>query len=128
MSSALGQTAQPEVVVIDDGSTDGTAEMVRANFASVRLERSETSQGYIVQRNRGAHLAIGRILFSMDDDAEFSTPHIVEQTLRDFDHPRDRRHRHPYLERKKKQSGPLIYRRMIGPPGSRVHLLDALTR
>jgi glycosyltransferase involved in cell wall biosynthesis len=106
LSSALGQTAHPEVVVIDDGSTDGTAEMVRANFASVRLECFETSQGYIVQRNRGAHLAKGRILFSIDDDAEFSTPHIVEQTLRDFDHPRIGAIAIPYLEPKKDNQGP----------------------
>lgn len=98
LSSALGQTAQPEVVVIDDGSTDGTAEMVQANFPSVRLERSETSQGYIVQRNRGANLAKGRILFSIDDDAKFSTPRILEQTLRDFDHPRIGAVAIPYLE------------------------------
>ena len=101
LSSALGQTVRPEVVVIDDGSTDGTAHNVRANFPSVRLERSETSQGYIVQRNRGAHLAKGRILFSIDDDAEFSTPRIVEQTLRDFDDPRIGAVAIPYLEAEK---------------------------
>jgi GT2 family glycosyltransferase len=41
-----------------------------------------------VQRNRGAALAAGEFVFSMDDDAIFSSPQVVEQTLSDFDHPR----------------------------------------
>jgi glycosyltransferase involved in cell wall biosynthesis len=86
--SALAQTAEPEVVVIDDGSTDGTSDMIRAEFPSVKLDRADPSRGYIVQRNRAAHIAGGDILFSIDDDATFSTPHVVEQTLAEFDHPR----------------------------------------
>src|SRR5947209_3991622 len=74
LESALRQSADPEVVVIDDGSTDGTAELVRTRFPQARLERSETSQGCVVQRNRGARLASGSVVFSIDDDAAFSAP------------------------------------------------------
>jgi glycosyltransferase involved in cell wall biosynthesis len=88
IASALEQTAKPEVLVIDDGSTDGTSDLVRSQFPQVNLHRFEKSEGLIVQRNRGAQLAAGEIVFSIDDDAIFSTPHIVEQTLADFDHPR----------------------------------------
>lgn len=101
ISSALMQSVHPEVLVIDDGSTDGTAEMVRTSFPTVRLERSDKALGYIVQRNHGARLAQGRYLFSIDDDAEFSTPHVVEQTLQDFDHPRIAAVAVPFLEPKK---------------------------
>lgn len=86
VASALAQTAKPEVLVIDDGSTDDTSEAVTRQFPSARLQRSEQSLGLIVQRNRAARMASHPILFSLDDDAVFSTPTIVEYTLREFNH------------------------------------------
>ena len=96
--SSLNQTAQPEVLVIDDGSSDGTADMIRSEFPAVRLERSELSKGYIFQRDRAASLARGEIVFSIDDDAEFSSPNVIEQTLRDFSDQRVGAVAIPYLE------------------------------
>jgi glycosyltransferase involved in cell wall biosynthesis len=88
VQSAVHQTADPEVLVIDDGSSDGTSRMIREEFPGVRLHREETSAGLIVRRNQGARMANGSIIFSIDDDAEFSTPHVIEQTLAEFDKPR----------------------------------------
>ena len=77
-----------DVLVIDDGSTDGTAEHVRTGFPEVQLVRHEESQGYIACRNEGARLARTPFIFSIDDDAAFATPNVVEQTLGEFAPPR----------------------------------------
>jgi GT2 family glycosyltransferase len=98
IASALAQSGNPEVIVIDDGSSDRTADVVRQQFPSVRFVRSEHSLGYIVQRNRGARLASGEFVFSLDDDAIFSTPDVVAKTMQDFENERIGAVAIPYIE------------------------------
>jgi GT2 family glycosyltransferase len=88
IASAVAQACEVEVLVIDDGSDDGTFERVRTEFPQVRLYRSAESEGYIVQRNRAAELARSPIIFSIDDDAEFLSPATVASTIAEFDDPR----------------------------------------
>lgn len=85
--SALQQTAVNEVIVLDDCSDDATSERVAASFPEVRLYRSQTPVGYIALRNLGNRLSRNEYVVSIDDDATFSTPTVVEDALRVFDHP-----------------------------------------
>jgi glycosyltransferase involved in cell wall biosynthesis len=98
LASAVAQRGDVEVLVIDDGSSDGTAAMVRADFPQARLHRFESSAGLVVRRNDAARLARGRIVVSIDDDAAFSSTHTVAQTLADFETPRVAAVAVPYLD------------------------------
>jgi GT2 family glycosyltransferase len=88
LASIRGQSEPVEVIVMDDGSTDGTDNMVRCDYPEVRLVRSEESRGYIVRRNEGARLATTPFIISLDDDAILTGRDTVSRTLAEFDHPR----------------------------------------
>jgi GT2 family glycosyltransferase len=86
VASAMAQRgADIEVLVIDDGSSDGTSQMVCSRFPEVALITHTESAGYIVRRNEAAKAARGPIIFSIDDDAEFSTSSVVKEILPLFD-------------------------------------------
>ncbi len=64
-----GNHANPETIVVDDGSSDGTADFVEAHFPWVRLIRLEPG-GLSAARNAGAAAACGEVLAFTDDDCE----------------------------------------------------------
>lgn len=59
-----------EIVVVDDGSTDDTAEAVRDHFPTVRVVLLSESAGPSAARNRGAREARGDLFLFLDADGE----------------------------------------------------------
>jgi len=57
-----------EVIVVDNASTDGSADMVRESFPSVRLVASSENLGYARALNRAFAAARGRYLLALNDD------------------------------------------------------------
>jgi N-acetylglucosaminyl-diphospho-decaprenol L-rhamnosyltransferase len=57
-----------ELIVVDDASTDGTAELLAARFPAVHVERSQVNRGFSASANRGAALAGGDILLLLNSD------------------------------------------------------------
>lgn len=88
LASVMSQDVPLDVLVIDDGSTDGTSDMIAAQFPAVVVHRDETSQGYIVQRNRAAAIVTTPYIVSIDDDAVFTDPGTVRQALAEIEHPK----------------------------------------
>jgi GT2 family glycosyltransferase len=71
LRSVLAQTFRSfEIIVYDDGSTDGTSDVIRARFTDerIRLYRSARNRGVVHARNRILRLARGEYLVPHDHD------------------------------------------------------------
>lgn len=58
-----------EVFVIDNGSTDGSIEMVRKEFPDVVLKVNETNEGFARPNNTGMRMSAARYVFLLNSDA-----------------------------------------------------------
>jgi GT2 family glycosyltransferase len=68
-----------EVIVADNGSTDGAADMVAAEFPQVILIRNPDNRGFASASNQAAAVSRGRFLFFLNNDTL-----VPPNTLRQF--------------------------------------------
>jgi GT2 family glycosyltransferase len=57
-----------EIIVVDNGSTDGTVAMLEAEYPEVRVVANPTNVGYCKAGNQGAAIARGRHFLFINDD------------------------------------------------------------
>lgn len=81
IDSALAQTLPPlEVIVVDDGSSDGTPEWLAERYGEqpVRLLRNAGAKGPAGARNTGLQAARGDFIALLDSDDAFLPDHLAE--------------------------------------------------
>jgi len=84
-----GGLAWDDVIVVDNDSHDGSADMVAERYADqVRLVRNPVNDGYAIGNNIGAERARGDYLLLLNSDTEVA-PGVLETLVRFLDeHPR----------------------------------------
>jgi GT2 family glycosyltransferase len=92
LQSVLAAAAQAphlttEIIVVDSASADGSADMVRAEFPSVRLLASPDNLGYAGGNNAGVDLATGRALFLLNPDTVVNPTALAEMMAYLAEHP-----------------------------------------
>ena len=86
IESVLNQSRPAdEVLVVDDGSTDDSAEIIRRY--PVRLIQHDGNRGLSTARNNAIHAAGGDVLVFVDVDA-FADSELLAELLRHYDDPK----------------------------------------
>lgn len=81
VSSVLSQTLRPlEIIVVDDGSTDETPEILASFGNSIKIIR-QTNSGVSAARNKGIEAARGEFISFLDADDFFLDPAKLEEQL-----------------------------------------------
>jgi GT2 family glycosyltransferase len=77
--SVFAQDYAPlEVIVVDNASSDGSADMVERRFPRAILVRNETNLGFGAGNNRGIRKASGKCIVVLNNDAQMERECVTE--------------------------------------------------
>jgi len=88
-SICKNKTDDLEIVVFDDGSSDGTSTMVKEKFPNVLLNRNEISKGLITCRNSMLKATKSQFAISLDDDSHFVSENYLQEIAEFFNKNKD---------------------------------------
>ena len=81
IDSILNQTLFPsEIIVVDDGSTDGTSDYIQSNFPSIRLLQ-QPNKGVSSARNMGIRSSNSDWVALLDSDDEWFSQKLEKQVM-----------------------------------------------
>ena len=81
IDSILNQTLFPsEIIVVDDGSTDGTSDYIQSNFPSIRLLQ-QPNKGVSLARNMGIRSSNSDWVALLDSDDEWFPKKLEKQVM-----------------------------------------------
>ena len=75
--------AEHEVIVVDNASNDGSAEMVATEFPSVRLIRNRTNRGFGSANNQGLDVRSRELVLFLNSDA-YAEQGAIDRLAREF--------------------------------------------
>ena len=79
IDSVINQTKKPlEIIVVDDGSTDGTETMIKSDYDFVKFIKQK-NKGVSAARNIGIEVSIGEWICFLDSDDEWKKDKLEKQ-------------------------------------------------
>ncbi len=75
-----------EIVIVDDASTDGSAEFIAENYPAIKLVRHQVNLRFPISINDGFKNATGDIVFLLNQDLK-PQKDLVKNTVRHFNNP-----------------------------------------
>jgi GT2 family glycosyltransferase len=76
LESLVGQTVEHSVIIVDNGSTDGTAALVRDRFRTAQLIELERNYGFAGGVNRGVERGTAPVVVLVNNDVECDPPFL----------------------------------------------------
>ncbi|MFB3882149.1 MAG: glycosyltransferase family 2 protein [Armatimonadota bacterium] len=81
LDSVRAQTlCDHEVIVADDASTDGSAELLSSRYPEVKVIRLSRNRGFAATANAGIRAGVGEFVFLLNNDAELD-PRCLEEAV-----------------------------------------------